>query len=428
MYKRLKITAILLLVFLLILILPKKSSALIGSDIASWTSTSQFSTETTASHPLPSFAARGYYYVLLTDRSIKYAKINTDGSFSAWSTATKQHNEGSGRGYTAVVVGDIPYLLRFGRVEKLIIADNGNVTDIQQVGSGQGENDSIGGNYYYWNSAVVAKFDATEYVFNLGGFDCCSSPHYNTNNRIFRAANTSSNSWGWTEIDISKPYRNPYKATFFKPAGSAFGFIYLSDLNEENNPNPLYRIKVKSDASFDGGFVNSGNLPAKDQLDSHSLGEIFTFGPTLFVVRGRKVYSASINPADGSLSEFSDTPADLPETEIDKNWGPSVDGDHTDGTSYSIIANRIYLAGQKKVFSAQLSGDTNPTVTQPPAANPTTPAFIGDANDDGKVNILDFEILRQEYPREGVNLRADFNNDNIVNSADLTILKDTFAI
>ncbi|MBI2029416.1 hypothetical protein HYT02_03310 [Candidatus Gottesmanbacteria bacterium] len=44
----------------------------------------------------------------------------------------------------------------------------------------------------------------------------------------------------------------------------------------------------------------------------------------------------------------------------------------------------------------------------------------------GKVNILDFEILRSQFNQNGINLSADFNKDNKINILDFEILRFNF--
>ena len=371
-----------ILFFLFILLFLTKSSVN-ATSIGSWQSSTSYANDV-SSHPLPSFVAGNYYYVLLYNRSIIYAKLNSNGTLGNWQTASTQHNEGSGRGYTAVVIGNTPFLLRFGRVEKLVIdSSSGNVTAINQVGSDGGGSDSVGGNYYYWNSVVSATIGTSTYVFHLGGFDCCQAPHYSTNNQIFRANNISSGSWQWQSMG-NGTYRNPYKGVFYKVTDQNYGYIFASDLNQEKNPNPLYRIKVKSDGNFEGGWTNTGNLPDKASGNDHALGDIFVIDSSLFVVRGSKVYQATIN-TDGSISSWNDSPPDLPEIQINKPWGPSVDGDHTDGSSYGIYNNYVYVTGPNKVYFAQINGSPIPTLTptstqpsltptvtnSPPTATPT---------------------------------------------------------
>jgi hypothetical protein len=52
---------------------------------------------------------------------------------------------------------------------------------------------------------------------------------------------------------------------------------------------------------------------------------------------------------------------------------------------------------------------------------PTCLKIMGDANCDGQIDMIDFEIFRQEYIGETHTLQADFNNDGSVNLVDFEI-------
>lgn len=367
MFKRILACGFFLAVFIVFFSQKKTSAQSQTTNLGPWQQSAVFPNDTT--HPMPSFVAGNYYYVLLRNTQIIYARINQDGTLGQWQIASTNHGEGSGRGYAAVVINGIPYMLRFGRVEKFNIDQNsGNVISLDQVGASNG----IGDNYYYWNSAVVADFGTNQYVFNLGGFDCCGAPHYSTNNRIFRSSNALANPWQWVEMNITKPYRNPYKGFFYKDPGGTYGYIYTSDLEQTVNPDPLYRIKVKSDGSFEGNWINTGNLPTKDAADDNSLGDSFVVSSNnLFITRGKKVYRTLINSNDGSLTGWTDINSNLPVRQIDKPWGPSVDGDHSDGQSYGIKGNFVYLTGPDRVYFAQILGSGQPTPTNTPVPSST---------------------------------------------------------
>ncbi|MDO8621392.1 MAG: dockerin type I repeat-containing protein [Candidatus Levybacteria bacterium] len=78
-----------------------------------------------------------------------------------------------------------------------------------------------------------------------------------------------------------------------------------------------------------------------------------------------------------------------------------------------------------------------PTSTPAPAASagqaappPTTPSGCplkskGDANCDGKVNILDYNILRDEFTHKLQTRTADFNSNNVIDDLDLSIWKNS---
>ena len=416
--------SLLLLTFFSLLI--TKAYADGDPQIVGWNESQPFTDGSTTSHPLASFLANGYYYVLLANRDIKYAKIQSDGSLGNWQTASTQHNEGLGRGYTAVVVNNVPFLLRFGRVEKLDInSQTGDILSITQVGSEQGGNDSIGGSFYYWNTAVTTNFGNQQYVYHLGGFDCCQDPHYSNNSKVYRVSNTASDKWDWVYMGDG-PYGNAYKAVFYKVPNRNYGYIITSDLNPDSKP--MYAVKVNSNGDFVGKWRQLGDLPVGS---GNNIGDFFIDMDTLFVIRGNRVWSMpslDINLEDLSIGSWSSQfPNDLPVIQIDKIWEPSVGTDHTEGQSYGVLNNTVYVTGPKKVYYSKIAdGSITPTPSNIPTPTTTTSSKPGDANGDNLVDIRDFEVLRQEFNKTGIEFRADFNNDGKVDIRDFEILRQNF--
>lgn len=58
----------------------------------------------------------------------------------------------------------------------------------------------------------------------------------------------------------------------------------------------------------------------------------------------------------------------------------------------------------------------------------STSGKVADLNNDGKVNIMDFTILSQEFMQNADQLQADINNDGKVNLMDYTLLSTDFSI
>jgi hypothetical protein len=52
----------------------------------------------------------------------------------------------------------------------------------------------------------------------------------------------------------------------------------------------------------------------------------------------------------------------------------------------------------------------------------------GDADWNGRVDLVDFSLLRQSFGQSGPGLRADFDNSGLVDDADLTILQTNFGV
>ncbi|GEM_PF-5551149 len=74
-------------------------------------------------------------------------------------------------------------------------------------------------------------------------------------------------------------------------------------------------------------------------------------------------------------------------------------------------------------------GKTSPQVTLtivPPTATPTKAAVLGDADGNGIVNIVDYNIWREEYLALSNTKRADFNKDGKVDLIDFNIWRNAF--
>ena len=89
-----------------------------------------------------------------------------------------------------------------------------------------------------------------------------------------------------------------------------------------------------------------------------------------------------------------------------------------------VYDNGVLLWGEEP------GGGTAPTPTAKPTSTPTpTPngVLLGDLNDDGKINSIDFALLRCELlgiPHAGINkAAADLNGDGKINSIDFANLR-----
>jgi hypothetical protein len=96
----------------------------------------------------------------------------------------------------------------------------------------------------------------------------------------------------------------------------------------------------------------------------------------------------------------------------------------------SFIIPNVMLASE---VSGTLTGVVKAPVVIPPGGgnpsggssnnnNNSTSTKKGDANKDGKVDVLDFVLLMAQWNKTGNNLSADFNSDNKVDILDFVIL------
>ena len=298
----------------------------------SWRQSTTFSSSTRDSHPFPSHAASGHVYVQdHATGKIHVADLATDGSLGPWRDSSADLNDTAGRGYAIVVVDGLGINLRFGRVELLVTDATGDVVRIDLLEPPDG----IGGNRYFWNTAVVADFGSSRYVWHFGGWDMTD---YRRESETFRAVPSTTATWSWDRVGPPFP-GDPYHAAFFR-ATSSSGFVYVADLG-----GALQRIETDAAGGI-GVWTSAGSLPAGER------GDLFVHGYFLYAVRGRKVYRAAIDPATGSLASWDDAPADLPDEQIDVSWG----GGHGEGPGWGFVAGHAYLVGKDRVYDLAFGG------------------------------------------------------------------------
>lgn len=76
--------------------------------------------------------------------------------------------------------------------------------------------------------------------------------------------------------------------------------------------------------------------------------------------------------------------------------------------------------------SATVTAFPSPTTTVSPTVQPCPNKSIGDANCDGSVSLVDFEIWRKEYLGTLISVNADFDTSGVVNLADFQIWRNGY--
>ncbi len=307
-------------------------------SVSAWSTSAPFVDSTHASHPLPSFARNGFYYVHTqapggADRVLQAAKMNSDGTLGAWFVASPDHGGGP-HGFTAIIADGEAYHFRNGHIARYPFDGTGKMTgDVVLLESSV--DTSFGGNRYVWDSAVYAAFgDGSKRVVHLGGF---SFTGYTYKPDVYGAALPMPSSF--TATGKRHPADRPGKAAFYARAND--GFVYTG----ESGGNRLWSARVTGAGALDP-WVALGTLPAGT---GNERGDFFLVARTLFVVRGASVFAADIRD-DGSLTSFATMPA-LPTEQIDINWG---DG-HLEGASYGVTGDAVFVTGPKVVFGARLT-------------------------------------------------------------------------
>ena len=107
----------------------------------------------------------------------------------------------------------------------------------------------------------------------------------------------------------------------------------------------------------------------------------------------------------------------------------SINGSRNDGTNFSVTTdgsgswsaniNPLLHLGEKSVYFVAV--DRASIKSEPSNTTNYTVVLSADLNNDGKVNDLDFDILKSKWQSRD-NVAADINDDGVVNITDLSIM------
>lgn len=120
------------------------------------------------------------------------------------------------------------------------------------------------------------------------------------------------------------------------------------------------------------------------------------------------------------------TPSATPTTDITPE--PSMQPTSTQAPQPTSTPTPQPTVPPSKPTPTTIPTEQPPTITLAPSSTPstapTTAPLLGDANQDGSVNILDFNIWKDEYLGEASTRHADFNNDGKVDLLDYAIWRN----
>ena len=306
--------------------------------IDSWAESAPVVDAEHVSHPLPSLAHDGWFYVHTQrgdggDRILYAAKPDADGAFGPWQVASTDHGGGP-HGFTAVdVAGDV-FHFRNGHIARYKLSEGLMDGDVELL-----EEDvetAFGGRKYVWDSAVYVEIgEAQRFLVHLGGF---SFAGYTYRPDVFRSGVPVEPAFA--ETGLEHPSSRPGKAAVFAPEGAGLAYLYTGAGGGEG----LWRGTVDGAGEL-SGWDPLGDLP---EGTDNGRGDLFIAGRSLFAIRGAAVFRANVGD-EGALSEWTPQ-ASLPSPQIDVNWG---DG-HTEGAAYGLIGDHVHVMGPKRVYTARL--------------------------------------------------------------------------
>ena len=310
------------------------------ASLGAWSSTEPFVDDGHVSHPLPSFASGGFYYVHTLqrggsdDRRLYSARQSEDGSLGPWQLASDDHGGGP-HGFAAIDVGGEPFHFRNGHIARYRMTADGTMDgDVELLE--ESADAAFGGNRYVWDSAVLAELpEGSRFVVHLGGF---SFTGYEYHQDVFRSAVPLGSRF--EDAGVDHPASRPGRAAVVVRPGSGGALLFTG----ENGSDRLWRSRLGEDGSL-SPFEELGGLP---EGTGNERGDWFAFGATLFVIRGSSVHGADVDEGD-VLGPWSPMPS-LPEDQVDVTWG---DG-HLEGNGWGIMGGFVYVTGPTRVFYAPL--------------------------------------------------------------------------
>ncbi len=329
------------------------------STLGAWATTAAFADSTRQSHSQPSVAFGSSYCVwtitipYASSQSWIYcAKQNAaDGSLSPWQQSPHPH--GGHQGFTAATVDGKVYMFRNGHIAWYEASSTGDALTGNEITTESSQAAAYGGHYWMWDSAVYAPFsDGSKWVVHLSGFDMTLESTYGNGPgaypaNVFAAKVPLPQAFTSTgqKHPASQSSNRPGKSAFFAGAGQTTGYVFVT-IDAYGGPSPaLWRASLTSAGAL-SGFTQMPDVPSGDD---NQRGDAFFAGQTLFVVRGSKVFGADVDPATGKLGSWKNQPA-LPEPQIDMTWGGE-----SEGQSWGVIGDYVYLTGQKTVHYAKIT-------------------------------------------------------------------------
>jgi hypothetical protein len=301
--------------------------------LGSWSSSAPWGTE--PSHPLPSFALNGRFYVHTQQggsRATHMATIDASGRVSGFRNAGD--HGGGPHGFTALVANNEAWHFRNGHIARYRFDTQGMIAgDVELIE--ESVDTAFGANRYVWDSAiaVVNQRGAARAIVHLGGF---SFSGYTYRPDVF-----------WSPVPVARRFERVGSFPATRPGNAAYvatgddaGWIFA----RESNAGRLFRASVERTAVR--AFAQAGTLP---DGDDNQRGDFFSIGCALFVIRGSRVFAADV-ATDGSITRWEPQPS-LPEAQIDVSWG---DG-HQEGASWGILGEYVLVTGQRRVHVARIA-------------------------------------------------------------------------
>lgn len=242
-----------------------------------------------------------------------------------------------------------------------------------------------------------------------------------------------------TGVDVTLPYnKDVLEVTGFEPASTFNNQL----VNTFNNQTGTLRYSAVNTQSSANGTVNIGTITFRAKAEGTSA---VTFDNIQITALDQTGSLPTSNNTTGSYTVAVPTVTSAPQptepvtscstlyNRIVRAMGKSCGDTNYDSvadlnrdrrvsnTDYSLYLTDSDNGSRGAVCDNYLGSTVNPCAATP-SASPTPVA--GDANGDGVVDILDFNIWRDEFLGRALTRRADFNRDGRVDLLDFAIWRN----
>lgn len=209
------------------------------------------------------------------------------------------------------------------------------------------------------------------------------------------------------------------------------GFSAVMSNNVRGNNLVLWdnwSVNAYPDQTKNYSLTNSSIYCVKPEFQRSTMGRSILFGaeegygPSTTVTRDIVVTNNKIYSCKG-VSSYQEVTGSFANVLVANNdfyniYGPVFQA--IPGTNVVTSPNKVETLSV--VPTPPYPGVTiTPTLT--PTLIPTTAGVVGDANSDGMVDLVDFEIWKREYLGKTTSTKADFNRDGKANLVDFAIWK-----
>jgi len=211
--------------------------------------------------------------------------------------------------------------------------------------------------------------------------------------------------------------------------GAEGAYIAFENIKTNNSGT----VTFSTDIQIGGTFTIAGGATVTDTVAAAIPGNVYTFTnkDAEVVVSGTWTLKGSSSLGRISLLGTDEMNKKGQRWTLILNSSGAVNIDEVNLRDSELITHGGSLNGKNVDYNVVSYGNLSPSwgpfdpvPVEPPPTEPAKPSLLGDANDDGVVNLADFSILAADFGTS--DSKADFNGDGFVTLTDFSILAANF--